>query len=90
VVDNNSGLLQIYSRAPGTFAIYGYTQGLQFHGRSMPDHIAIFVGGVQTVDAQLVSVADPNAADTATLKAEAGMQRTGMAVMNQRFPLFAH
>lgn len=90
VVDNNSGLLQIYSRAPGTFAIYGYTQGLQFHGRAMPDHITIFVAGVQTVDAQLVSIADPDSADTATLKAEAGMQRTGMVPMNQRFPLFAH
>jgi hypothetical protein len=90
VVDNNSGMLQIYSRAPGTFAIYGYTQGLQFHERSMPDHITIFVGGIQTVDAQLVSIADPDAADTATLKVEAGMQRTGMTPMNQRFPLFTH
>jgi hypothetical protein len=90
VVDNASGLLQIYSRAPGTFAVYGYTQGLQFHGRSMPDHISIFVGGVQTVDAQLMSIADPGSADTATLKAEAGMQRTDMVPMNRRFPLFAH
>jgi hypothetical protein len=88
VVDNNSGLLQIYSRAPGTFAIYGYTQGLQFHGRSMPDHVTIFVAGVQPVDGQ-VSIADPNAAETATLKAEMGMQRTVMTAMNQRFPLFA-
>jgi hypothetical protein len=90
IVDDNSGLLQIYSRAPGTFALYGYSQGLQFHGRSMPDHITIFVGGVQTVEAQLVSIADPNAADTATLQASPGMQRTAMAPMNQRFPLFAH
>lgn len=90
VVDDNSGLLQIYSRAPGTFAIYGYTQGLQFHGRSMPDRITIFVGGVQTVDAQLVSIADPGSIDTATLKADTGMQRTATVPMNQRFPLFAH
>jgi hypothetical protein len=89
VVDNSTGLLQIYSRAPGTFAIYGYTQGLQFHGRLMPDHLTIFVAGVQTVDAQLM-IADPGPADTATLKAEAGMQRTVTAAMNQRFPLFAH
>ena len=90
VVDNSTGLLQIYSRAPGTFAIYGYTQGLQFHGRWMPDHITIFVAGVQTVDAQLTSIADPDLAGTASLKAEAGMQRTVTAPMNQRFPLFAH
>ena len=90
VIDDNSGLLQIYSRAPGTFALYGYTQGIQFHGRSMPDHIRIFVGGVETVDAQLVSIADPGTADTSTLQAEAGMQRTTTAPMNQRFPLFAH
>jgi hypothetical protein len=89
VVDNNSGLLQIYSRAPGTFAVYGYTQGLQFHGRLMPDHLTIFVAGVQTVEAQLM-IADPGPADTATLKVETGMQRTVTAVMNQRFPLFAH
>lgn len=56
----------------------------------MPDHITIFVGGVQTIDAQLVSIADPNSADIATLQADAGMQRTAMVPMNQRFPLFAH
>ncbi len=90
VIDNNSGLLQIYSRAPGTFAVYGYTQGLQFHGRSMPDHITIFVAGVQTVDAHLTSIADPDATASATIKTEAGMQRTNTAATNQRFPLFAH
>lgn len=90
VVDDNTGLLQIYSRAPGTFALYGYTQGMQFHGRAMPDHITIFVGGVQTVEAQLLSIADPSSIDTATLQAAAGMQPTRTAPMNQRFPLFAH
>ncbi len=90
VVDNESGLLQIYSRAPGTFAIFGYTQGLQFHGRSMPDHVSIFVGGVQTVDAHLVSMSDPDASSIVTLQAESGMQRTRTAPMNQRFQLFAH
>jgi hypothetical protein len=89
VVDNATGLLQIYSRAPGTFAIYSYSQGLQFHGRTVPDQITVFTAGLKTVDARILSIADPSAQDRAALQVEPGMQPTGTAAMNQRFPLYA-
>jgi len=91
VVDNATGLLQIYSRAPGTYAVYGYTKGMQFHGRSMPDTISIFMNGNQVVEAQLVSIQDAGSPDVAFLKPAADMAPSGQASvgMNMRFPLNA-
>jgi hypothetical protein len=90
VIDNATGLLQIYSRAPGTFAVYSYDKGLQFHGRQMPDRITFFVAGAQAVDAQLVSISDPGSVDAKLLSPTPDMQPDGPASvgLNQRFPLY--
>ena len=90
VVDNTSGLLQIFSRAPGTFAVYSYDKGLQFHGRQMPDRITFFVAGVQVVDAQLVSIADPGTVDAKLFRPASEMTLVPMGGGNQRFPLYTH
>ena len=50
-VDEASGLLQIHSIAPGIYTVYGYSRDLQFHGRTMPDRITIYVRGLAAVDA---------------------------------------
>jgi hypothetical protein len=52
-VDNASGVLQIYSPAPGTYVTYEYGRNLQFHGRHVPDRISASVGGLRVLDAQL-------------------------------------
>jgi hypothetical protein len=65
-IDNDSGLLQIHSPVPGTYAVLGYTKNLQFHGTPMPDRIAIYVNGNEAVDSSL-SVADPSAANQSLL-----------------------
>jgi hypothetical protein len=90
VVDNATGLLQIYSRAPGTFALYSYDKGLQFHGRLMADRITFFVAGLQVVDAQLMSIQDPANVDPNLLSATPEMRLIAMGGGNQRFPLVIH
>jgi hypothetical protein len=39
-VDNGSGVLRIYSPAPGTYLAYEYSKNQQFHGRYVPDRIS--------------------------------------------------
>jgi hypothetical protein len=90
VVDNATGLLQIYSRAPGSFAVYSYDKGLQFHGRLMPDRITFFVAGLQVMDAQMVSIADPGNVDQKVFSPTSDMSPVPMGGGNQRFPLMAH
>jgi len=52
-VEKETGLLQVYSEAPGVYVIYSYGQNLQFHGRSLPDEISIFIGGSEALTAHL-------------------------------------
>jgi hypothetical protein len=49
--DNASGLLEISSFAPGSYTVFGYAKGINFHGHPLPDAIAIFEGGNQVLDA---------------------------------------
>ena len=56
-IDNAAGLLQIHSFAPGTYTVYGYAGGIQFHGMSLPDQITIYVAGAAVVSAHF-SIAD--------------------------------
>jgi len=86
-VDKESGLLQIYSRAPGTYVVYDYAGNLQFHGRQVPDQIAIFVSGKSVLEGK-VTIEDANPAD-ANLTADAGMVPAPVNNMNMRFPLAA-
>jgi hypothetical protein len=60
-VDNSSGLLQIFSEAPGTYVVYGYSKNIDFHGRRLPDQIVAYVGGAAVLDSQLVSIEDASA-----------------------------
>jgi hypothetical protein len=60
--DNSSGLLQIYSIAPGEYAIYDYGRKLEFHGRPIPDRIVVYVGGTTVLDAR-VDIAEAGTAD---------------------------
>jgi len=65
-VDNASGLLRIYSIAPGTYAVYDYGRNLQFHGRLIPDRITVTVGGTNALEAQ-VGIAEAGAVDPGLL-----------------------
>jgi hypothetical protein len=88
-IDNASGLLMIESRAPGVFSIYSYNKGLQFHGRSVPDQITIYLAGAAVVQAQMTGVEDACSTDEASVAVASGMVPAvnGSAGMNQRFPM---
>ena len=85
-VDNASGLLQIFSRAPGTYVVYGYKENLQFHGRQVPDQVTIFVSGSSVLDAK-VAIEDANPADAKLTAATGEMAPTPVNDMNVRFPM---
>jgi hypothetical protein len=65
-IGNNSHLLRTHSVAPGTFAVFGYSRHLQFHGRSLADKVSIYVNGTAVADANF-TVSDVTAADQALL-----------------------
>jgi hypothetical protein len=88
-IDNASGLLQIHSIAPGTYTVYGYSRNLQFHGRTMPDRITIYVAGAQVVDADF-SITDAGTVDQALLTPTPEMIANGPVIQTMapsRFPL---
>ena len=60
-IDNGSGLLDLFSPAPGTYFAYDYDRN-DFHGRFVPVHITASVGGLPILDAQ-IAISDANAAD---------------------------
>ncbi len=65
-VDNASGLLQIYSIAPGTYVVYGYSRDLHFHAEQPADRITIYTGGAVAADADF-AIADGGSADESLL-----------------------
>lgn len=65
-VDDNSGLLVVHSIAPGTFAVFGYDANQQFHGRTLPDRISIYVNGSLAADTSF-SVGDTLPEDEAAV-----------------------
>jgi beta-lactamase regulating signal transducer with metallopeptidase domain len=88
-IDNASGLLQIHSIAPGTYTVYGYSRDLQFHGRTMPDRITIYVAGAQVVDAQF-NITDAGTVDPALLTPTPEMIANGPVIQTMlpsRFPI---
>jgi len=90
-IDPATGLLQIHSVAPGTFAVYGYAANAQFHGLAPPDRITIYVAGAVAVDAT-VRIADPSSADESALAPAPEMAANGRVVelaMPIRMPLMA-
>lgn len=52
-IDNASGLLDVFSPAPGTYFDYDYGRN-DFHGRMVPDRITASVGGFRVLDVQIV------------------------------------
>lgn len=87
-IDNASGLLEIYSEAPGVYVLYGYSRNLQFHGRAVPDHINIYSGGAEVLDA-LLTIKD-SSADAAQLAPTQEMLANGPGVAMMyamRFPM---
>lgn len=43
---------------PGTYTVFGYSKGLQFHGKYMTDHFTTYVNGAQVITAD-ITIKDP-------------------------------
>lgn len=57
-VEPKSGLLQVWSDAPGVFVLYDYSGAAASHGHTMPRQITIMEGGNQVLDARLDAIGE--------------------------------
>jgi hypothetical protein len=58
-VDPSTGLLTIYSPAPGVYVRYDYSSAKQFHGKTIAGSFTIKEGGRTIVEARTESVSEP-------------------------------
>jgi hypothetical protein len=57
-IDPATGLLQMWSVAPGIYAVYDYNGAAEFHGHTLPKQISIFEEGRLAVQARVKSLKD--------------------------------
>ena len=91
-VDTATGLLQMWSEAPGVFALYNYEGAKDFHGHVLPREISIYQENQLTVSLHLESPEDLRELDPNLLTPTQEMIDAGEAVvlgMPNRFPLHA-
>jgi len=89
-VDSATGLLQMWSEAPGIYVVYDYTGAAEFHGHTLPRQVSVFEDGRLAVQAHVESLEDapsidPNLFKPAPEMADAGDSFT-LAAPN-RFPM---
>jgi hypothetical protein len=89
-IDPATGLLDIYSKAPGVYTVYDYANALSFHGRVLPGSITITENGSTVLAAQLTSIVDTDPSNTSQFMPTSQMIAQGPATALQlptRFPL---
>ena len=80
-VDTATGLLQMWSEAPGVFADYDYTGAKDFHGHTLPTNVSIYQEGRLTVHVHLESLEDLAELDPNLVTPTQEMLDAGEAVM---------
>jgi hypothetical protein len=89
--DNGSGQLVSSSFAPGAFTVYSYAKNQSFHGHTLPDHITVYIGGNQVLDASL-QISDAAGTDPNSLAPSPDMVARGTVLdppMRQPMPVAA-
>ncbi len=87
-IDNASGLLQVYSIAPGSYAVYEYANA-QFHGHIVPDRIMFVINGATVLDSQ-IRITDAGSVNASMLTPTQQMIANGPAITlraPERFPI---
>lgn len=89
-IDRATGLLQMWSEAPGIYAVYDYSGAAPFHGHTLPRQISIFEDGRPAVQVRVESFEDapnldPNLFKPAPELADAGESFT--LASPSRFPM---
>jgi hypothetical protein len=67
-IDPATGFLQMWSEAPGIYAIYDYSGSRSFHGHTLPRQVSIFEDGRLAVQARVESLEDVASLDPALFK----------------------
>jgi hypothetical protein len=57
-IDTATGLLQMWSEAPGIYVVYDYDGATEFHGHTLPQQLSIFEEGRLAVQARVESLKD--------------------------------
>lgn len=89
-VDTATNLLQMWSEAPGVFAIYDYGGSKDFHGHMLPTNISIYQEGLLTVKLHVESLEDLQELDPNLVTPTQEMLDAGEAVvlgLPVRFPI---
>ena len=89
-VDPATGRLQMWSEAPGIYAVYDYSGAAPFHGHTLPRQIFIFEDGQLAVQARVESLEDVPKFDPALFQPTAEMVDAGgsfMLASPNRFPM---
>jgi hypothetical protein len=89
-VDSTTGLLQMWSEAPGIYALYDYTGAAEFHGHTFPRQVSIFEDGRLAVQARVESFEDAPNVDPNLFKPTPEMLEAGGSftlASPDRFPM---
>jgi hypothetical protein len=76
-VDPTTGLLQIWSEAPGVYAVYDYTGATDFHGHLLPRQVSLFEEGRLAVEIRVESLEDAPNLDPSLFKPTPEMAEAG-------------
>jgi hypothetical protein len=89
-IDSATGFLQMWSEAPGIFAVYDYNGAVEFHGHTLPRQISIFEEGQLAAEARVETLEDTPNVDASLFTPTAEMLEAGgsftLASPN-RFPM---
>lgn len=77
-VEPNTGLLRVFSEAPGIYAVYDYSDALQFNGHVLPRSVTVTEAGQTVLNVRLENMADPTPQDIAQLTPSAELASAGI------------
>jgi len=89
-IDPATGRLQMWSEAPGIYAVYDYSGTVPFHGHTLPRQISIFEDGQLAVHVRVESFEDAPNLDSSLFKPAPGMPDAGESfslASPNRFPM---
>jgi hypothetical protein len=82
-VDPQTGLLHLWSEAPGIYVVYNYANSVHFHAKTVAAEISVVEGGTQVLDIRVQSLQD-GSGDPAALKPTPQMLANGPGTLMTR------
>jgi len=76
-VEPKSGLLRVYSEAPGIYAVYDYSEPLEHNGHVLPRNITITEAGQNVLNVHLETIADLSPSDLTQLTPSPALAASG-------------